>query len=227
LGEVHAVRVRRRAPFGEAWGANIYWYIQEDGDGSISGAEGDHDCVVVVLDRRLGETTGWMGARGYDDDWDDLAVWSHMGYPSDLSSGLRPTWQGGFLVDGTDDAAQSILQQADVFPGQSGGPVFGFWDGDVGPCAIAVQSWPRRLPSRILDAVVPMTAHDADPHPAQRREPDRGLPAAPRLRRRRNWLGSRGRGRRRASGDRRGLCAERLRCRGSSPPQPPSGAEHS
>jgi V8-like Glu-specific endopeptidase len=129
------------APFGEAWGANIYWYLQEDGDGFISGAEGDHDYVVVVLDRRLGETTGWMGARGYDDDWDDLAVWSHMGYPSDLNSGLRPTWQGGFLVDGTDDAAQSILHQADVFPGQSGGPVFGFWDGDVGPRAIAVQSW--------------------------------------------------------------------------------------
>jgi V8-like Glu-specific endopeptidase len=129
------------APFGEAYGAHIYWYVQEDGDGFISGSEGNYDYVVVVLDRRLGETTGWMGARGYDDDWDSLDVWSHMGYPSDLNSGQRPTWQGGFRVDGTDAAAQSILHQADVFPGQSGGPVFGFWDGDVGPRAIAVQSW--------------------------------------------------------------------------------------
>ncbi|MCA1710047.1 MAG: hypothetical protein LC808_44885 [Actinobacteria bacterium] len=96
---------------------------------------------MVVLDRRLGETTGWMGARGYDDDWDSLAVWSHMGYPADLNGGQRPTWQGGFRVDGSDAAAQSILHQADVFPGQSGGPMFGFWDGDVGPRAIAVQSW--------------------------------------------------------------------------------------
>ncbi len=129
------------APFGEAYGEHIYWYIQEDGDGFISAAEGDFDYVVVVLDRRLGETTGWMGARGYDDDWDNLAVWSHMGYPTDLNSGQRPTWQGGFQIDGTDADAQSILHQADVFPGQSGGPVFGFWAADVGPRAVAVQSW--------------------------------------------------------------------------------------
>lgn len=129
------------APFGEAYGAHIYWYVQEDGDGFITGNEGNFDYVVVVLDRRLGETTGWMGARGYDDDWDSLNAWSHMGYPADLNSGQRPTWQGGFQVDGTDAAAQSILHQADVFPGQSGGPVFGFWAGDVGPRTIAVQSW--------------------------------------------------------------------------------------
>jgi V8-like Glu-specific endopeptidase len=129
------------APFGEAYGAHIYWYVQEDGDGFISDTEGDYDYVVVVLDRRLGESTGWMGARGYNDDWDSLAVWSHMGYPGDLNSGQRPTWQGGFRVDGTDAAAQAILHKADVFPGQSGGPVFGFWAGDVGPRAVAVQSW--------------------------------------------------------------------------------------
>lgn len=129
------------APFGEAFGSHIFWYLKEDGDGTISGAEGEHDYVVVVLDRRLGDTTGWMGARGYDDDWDSLAVWQHVGYPADLNSGQRPTWQGGFKVDGTDAAAQSILHQADVFPGQSGGPVFGFWSGDVGPRAVAVQSW--------------------------------------------------------------------------------------
>ncbi len=129
------------APFGEAHGVHIYWYVQEDGDGFISGNEGDFDYAVVVLDRRLGETTGWMGARGYDDDWDSLNAWSHMGYPADLNSGQRPTWQGGFRVDGTDAEAQSLLHQADVFPGQSGGPVFGFWAGEEGPRAIAVQSW--------------------------------------------------------------------------------------
>ncbi len=129
------------APFGESYGIHVYWYLQEDGDGFITGAEGDFDYVVVVLDRRQGETTGWMGARGYDDAWDSLAVWSHMGYPADLNSGQRPTWQGGFQIDGTDAPAQSILHQADVFVGQSGGPIFGFWAGDVGPRAVAVQSW--------------------------------------------------------------------------------------
>jgi V8-like Glu-specific endopeptidase len=128
------------APFGESYGIHIYWYLQEDGDGFITGNEGNFGYVVVVLDRRLGDTTGWMGARGHE-NWDSLAAWSHMGYPAHLNSGQRPSWQGGFKVDGTDAAAQSILHQADVFPGQSGGPVFGFWNGDVGPRAIAVQSW--------------------------------------------------------------------------------------
>jgi len=129
------------APFGESYGAHIYWYVKEDGDGFISSAEGKHDYVVVVLDRRIGDSTGWMGARGYDDDWDTLDVWSHMGYPGDLNNGQRPCWQGGFRMDGSDSAAQEILHQADVFPGQSGGPMFGFWSGDVGPRAVAVQSW--------------------------------------------------------------------------------------
>jgi len=70
-----------------------------------------------------------------------LAAWSHMGYPGDLNSGQRPSWQGGFTMDGTDAAAQEIKHKADVFPGQSGGPMFGFWTGDVGPRAVAVQSW--------------------------------------------------------------------------------------
>lgn len=129
------------APFGEAYGAHIYWYLQEDGDGFISGNEALFDYAVVVLDQRIGELTGWMGARGYNDDWDSLDVWSHMGYPADLNSGQRPIFQGGFQLDGSDDAAQALLHTADVFPGQSGGPMFGWWEGDVGPRAVAVQSW--------------------------------------------------------------------------------------
>lgn len=129
------------APFGEAFGSHIYWRVKEDGDGFITGDEGNFDYVVVVLDRRIGDTTGWMGARGYDDAWNTLDVWHHMGYPSDLNSGQRPTWQGNFRMDGTDADAQSILHKADVFPGQSGGPVFGFWPGEPWPRAVAVQSW--------------------------------------------------------------------------------------
>lgn len=128
-------------PFGDAYGVHVYWFVQEDGDGFITGNEGDYDFAVVVLGERLGETTGWMGARGYDDAWDNLDAWSHIGYPGDLNSGQRPSFQGGFRMDGTDAGGQSLLHLADVFPGQSGGPLFGWWDGDVGPRAVAVQSW--------------------------------------------------------------------------------------
>lgn len=131
-------------PFGHAYGTHIYWFNKDDGNNSIDLTEEQFDYVVVVLDSRIGETTGWMGARGYTDSWDGLAAWSHMGYPADLNSGQRPSFQGGFPMDGSGsepDAHEAIDHKADVWPGQSGGPVFGWWDGDVGPRAVAVQSW--------------------------------------------------------------------------------------
>jgi V8-like Glu-specific endopeptidase len=131
-------------PFGHAYSTNIYWFNKDSGDNSIDQTEEQFDYVVVVLDSRIGELTGWMGARGYSDSWDGLNVWSHMGYPADLNNGQRPSWQSPFTVDGSDsepDSHEAIMHKADVFPGQSGGPVFAWWDGDVGPRAVAVQSW--------------------------------------------------------------------------------------
>jgi V8-like Glu-specific endopeptidase len=131
-------------PFGHSYSTNIYWFNKDNGDNTIDATEEQFDYVVVVLGDRIGESTGWMGARGYSDDWDGLNVWSHMGYPSDLNSGSRPIFESPFPLDGSSgepDAHEAILHTADVFPGQSGGPMFGWWDGDVGPRAVAVQSW--------------------------------------------------------------------------------------
>lgn len=131
------------APFGEALGEHIYWYVQEDGDGTLDANELRFDYVVVVVDTRIGERTGWMGARGYVDGWDGLDAWQHMGYPGDLNSGRRPVFVNRVTLDGDDagdDAHQFIQHVADVFPGQSGGPFFGWWTGDVGPRAVATQS---------------------------------------------------------------------------------------
>jgi V8-like Glu-specific endopeptidase len=132
------------APFGSTYATHIY-YVQKDNNNGVSdGNEGQFDYVVLVLNDRIGESTGWLGTRRYTDDWDPLAVWWHIGYPSDLTSMQRPTFQSWFTMNGDDtqdDAHEIIRHQADVFPGQSGGPMFGFWDGDVGPRAVAVQSW--------------------------------------------------------------------------------------
>ena len=131
------------APFGQTHGIHIYWYVQENGDRSLSATELQFDYVVVVLNTRIGERTGWMGARGYSDDWDGLDVWQHMGYPADLNSGQRPVFLNRVTLNGddaADDAHESIQHRADVFPGQSGGPMFGWWSGDVGPRAVATQS---------------------------------------------------------------------------------------
>jgi hypothetical protein len=69
-----------RGPFGEAWGTWIYWQ-QKVTPPSISGTERQFDCVVVVLDRLVGNLTGWMGSRTYSDSWDDGNYGCHIGYP--------------------------------------------------------------------------------------------------------------------------------------------------
>jgi V8-like Glu-specific endopeptidase len=130
------------APFGEAWGTLIYSKMKVDGP-TIGWIEGMYDYVVVVLDRRIGDLTGWMGTRGYTDGWDGGDYWAHVGYPGDLTAGVRPTFQGGISLDGVwyeFDSHEHMSHHADVWPGQSGGSFFGWWSGDVGPRAVAVQS---------------------------------------------------------------------------------------
>ena len=48
-------------PFGIAWATRIYWWQQVNGGDGISSNEAAFDYVVCVLDRRLGDVTGWMG----------------------------------------------------------------------------------------------------------------------------------------------------------------------
>jgi V8-like Glu-specific endopeptidase len=131
------------APFGVAWGTWIYWQFQVAGPG-IDTTEEQFDYVVVVLDRRMGDLTGWMGSRTYSDSWDGGNYWSHIGYPADLASAERPSFQGSFSLDGHDTepaAHQALRHLADVWPGQSGGPMFGWWSGEPWPRAVGVQSW--------------------------------------------------------------------------------------
>jgi V8-like Glu-specific endopeptidase len=132
------------APFGTTYATHVYWIQKDDNNGLSEGDEGQYDYVVLVLNDRIGDRTGWLGTRRYTDDWDDLDVWWHIGYPADLNSQQRPTYQSWFRLNGNDtqdDAHEEIYHLADVFPGQSGGAMFGFWTGDVGPRAVAVQSW--------------------------------------------------------------------------------------
>jgi V8-like Glu-specific endopeptidase len=132
------------APFGTTYATHVYWMKKDNNNGVSDGDEGQYDYVVLVLNDRIGERTGWLGTRRYTDAWDPLAAWWHIGYPADLNSQQRPTFQSWFTMNGDDaqdDAHQIFRHQADVFPGQSGGPMFGFWHGDVGPRAVAVQSW--------------------------------------------------------------------------------------
>lgn len=129
-------------PFGVAWGTRIFWEGQKVFGPTISRDEAQHDYVCVVLDRRIGDITGWMGSKSWRDTWDGKSIWSHIGYPGDLG-GQRPSFQGGIAMDGSfwdREVHTRVFHKADVWPGQSGGPFFGWWAGETGPRVVADQS---------------------------------------------------------------------------------------
>lgn len=131
------------APFGTAWGIRVYWEGTKVYGPTVDRDEGQHDYVCVVLDRTIGNLTGWMGSRSWSDDWDDLAVWRHIGYPGDLAGAQRPSYQSGIALDGSfwdREVHTRIFHHADVWPGQSGGPFFAWWSGESFPRVVADQS---------------------------------------------------------------------------------------
>jgi V8-like Glu-specific endopeptidase len=133
-------------PFGSAWATTIYWWQQVNGSDGVSSNEAAFDYVVCVLDRRLGDATGWMGSRGYSSSWNGGAYWAHIGYPSDLGGGSRPIFHGNGAIDSTTSESTSgrssfrMMHRNDYWPGQSGGPAFGWWDGEPWPRVVGIYS---------------------------------------------------------------------------------------
>jgi V8-like Glu-specific endopeptidase len=128
------------APFGSAWAIMTYYKYKVAGP-TIDSTEIKYDYTVVVLDRPIGKSIGWLGAKSYSDSWDGGAYWTHAGYPGDLTGTQRPTYQTGIALDGdfwSSDAHESMTHKGDVWPGQSGGPFWGYWGGS--PYAVATQS---------------------------------------------------------------------------------------
>lgn len=128
--------------FGSAYGIKIYYHRKVTGP-TLSRDESQYDYCVVVLASRLGDASGFMGARSWSDSWDNAPYWSHAGYPFDLTAMLRPTFQSGIPLDGSfwdREVHTRIFHKGDVFQGQSGGPFFAWWSGEFYPSVVAVQS---------------------------------------------------------------------------------------
>lgn len=128
------------ATFGSANGIKTYYKYKVQGP-TLDATESQYDYAVVVLDKNIGNTTGWMGTKAYSDSWDGAASWVHAGYPMDLTGAQRPIYQNSISLDGDNSAAdthEAIYHKGDVWPGQSGGPFWGYWSGS--PYVVAVQS---------------------------------------------------------------------------------------
>ncbi len=148
------------APFGEAWATRWYAFRKVTGP-TINAAEAREDYVVLVLDRRIGDTCGWMGSRTYSESWDGGTYWRHIGYPGDMAGGQRPSYERDIALDGRNSSThRAVWHQGDVWPGQSGGPFFAWWSGESWPRAVCVQSWQNNQRngasggSRLVDLII-------------------------------------------------------------------------
>jgi V8-like Glu-specific endopeptidase len=141
------------APFGEAWATRVISWNKANGGDGLSDFETAFDYVVCVLDTRIGDVLGYPGYRTYDDDWNGGAYWQHMGYPSDLSGAERPAFQNSCTISSAEDESTSgqtgyvLGHFNDVVPGHSGGPVWGWWDGEPWPRVVGVQSAEAKTPA--------------------------------------------------------------------------------
>jgi V8-like Glu-specific endopeptidase len=123
------------------FGSGVQSFVSDalgyDTDGDVTG----YDVAVCRLYQPLGNWLGYFGYNGYDDDWEDEPYWTLLGYPGSVAGGQRPSFQGSIsVVDDDSDSAGGleIESYADMTPGNSGGPFFGWWKGD--PRLIGVVS---------------------------------------------------------------------------------------
>jgi len=137
-----AVEVHRAGPTVAAISAIAkVWYYTKLSPPSVGWSEVDEDYAVLITADRIGDRFGWLGVRTYDSGWDDEPYWRNIGYPEDVAQGLFPTYQAGKELDEDEwdyGSGRSMTTTADTAKGQSGGPLFAFWDD--GPYAVAVVS---------------------------------------------------------------------------------------
>jgi hypothetical protein len=109
-------------------GSGIYSYVQSY-RGYRDHGQGD-DMAVLKLYTPLGDSLGWFGSKTYDDDWEDGNYWTKCGYPGAIASAQRPSRITWFPIidDDNDGAGVELEYHADSSNGDSGGPVFGWWN---------------------------------------------------------------------------------------------------
>jgi hypothetical protein len=123
------------------YGSGVQSYVS-DARGIVNNDVAGYDWAILRLYEPLGSSLGYFGYNGYSDDWEDQPYWSIIGYPGAIANAQRPSFQGGITVNDTDgdDAGGEELESdtADITPGDSGGPMFGWWGND--PRVIGVVS---------------------------------------------------------------------------------------
>jgi len=141
----HPAYFDESSPFGSARVVAIRYYTPKV-VGAISESNEWNDFVVLILDWRIGDVCGWMGGRAFSRSWSGLTVWSCIGYPGMFKRTSHvPTFQREFSVTlpAEYDEHRAIVEHfADCTDGNSGGPIFAYWDfeGRLMPYVVGIHS---------------------------------------------------------------------------------------
>jgi V8-like Glu-specific endopeptidase len=133
-----------RGPWGTFYATNVVNWVENPG--SMTDDQTAFDYVVLVFSERIGDVLGFVGFRAYDPAWNGGSYWQSIGYPGERASGERPAFEGNGTVRTT--STHSTAGQTgyvmghckDFTPGQSGGPAWGWWDGEEWPRVVGVGS---------------------------------------------------------------------------------------
>lgn len=121
-------------------GAGVYSYVSDYW--GYNDPVSAWDMVVCRLYTPLGNSLGYFGAKTYSSSWEGGNYWTLAGYPGAVAGANRPSRQMWWpiLDDDSDGSADELEFEADSSPGDSGGPVFGFWAGESWPSAVGTDS---------------------------------------------------------------------------------------
>jgi V8-like Glu-specific endopeptidase len=124
------------------FGAGVESYVS-DARGYNTGGTG-YDWAILRLYNPLGVSLGYMGYNGYSDSWNDLPVWSNIGYPGDIDNAEEPAFQQGFTINDTDGDSNGgeelETENCDLNHGNSGGPCFAWFNNGTDPRVVGVVS---------------------------------------------------------------------------------------
>ncbi|KAH7822143.1 putative endopeptidase [Monocercomonoides exilis] len=139
--------VGKSAPFGFAEVETVYSFSRNGG--KINAIQAAFDIACLRVNQPLGRKAGYAGTIQYQPEWSDRTDWFNVGYPQPehgLSEGIVPLIQSSsnlsitqeFVVGGL--SSYLLDTTFDLTRGHSGGPVFGWFDGEEFPRVIAVVS---------------------------------------------------------------------------------------
>jgi hypothetical protein len=126
------------------FGAGVESYVSDARGYDVHGNVTGYDWAILRLYEPLGSSLGYFGYNGYSSGWNNLPVWSNIGYPGDIDNAEEPAFQNGFTINDTDGdgngGEELETENCDLNHGNSGGPIFAWWNNGTDPRIVGVVS---------------------------------------------------------------------------------------